>query len=238
MFSRIGAAAALFGALLLAGTSFAGTKEEPVVKGRAGITAATKYIPNGFSFVKNPVYQFGLDLDRRHFGITLFGNYNTDNERRVFDEKDYIARFSYPFGDFTTTASYGFYQFNAPDAPKRSQDITLGIKYNGPVSFFVSAAHDFDKIGGNYGKAGISKSVPVWKVNVGVEGVIWFNDHYFHDEGGVSSSKITGSVSADIGSNTNVTAFVSHVHGLRDGFEDHFFGGVEVSVDFVPSQTD
>jgi len=207
------------------------------VEGRASITAASRYIPNGFSFVENTVYQLGLDLDREHFGITLFGNYDTDDEIRTFNEKDCIARFAYPLGGFTPSFSYGFYQFNAPGAPDRSQDLTLGIKYDGPFTVSASAAHDFDKIGGNYGNVSVSKNVK-WKVGIGGEGVVWFNDHYFTNEGGVSSSKVTGSMSADLGSNTSITAFVSHVHGLRDNFENHTFGGVKLSVDFVPPQTD
>jgi hypothetical protein len=148
---------------------------EERVTGNGSIAFLNKYIFRGYELSRSSlVIQPALSASFKGFGVTLWGNIDTDAHEsqsyfpaahgkeghKWFNESDLTLSYTYAFKNFSLTGGYIYYNTKFTE---ETEEFFIGIGLDVPSKPTLTIYQDINAYPGTYVNLGVAHSFEVWK---------------------------------------------------------------------------
>src|SRR3989338_145394 len=202
--------------------------EVPSVSGTVKTGYVNKYLSRGFALSLAPVVQTTASATYGNASIIGFSNYDT--RTGSVNELDATLDITKPVGSVTLSAGGTVLTF-----PNTKQKTTFELYGSASLDTLLkptfTIVHDPAQGKGTVGILSVSHALDIGKLDFAFDASVFYNDHYFRPESGLSNIDAGASVAIPLGK-LNLTPTIRHSEALGKGFTTETYGGVSVSFDF------
>jgi len=191
------------------------TQASPV-SASGDMTVASRYLFQGFDYSDGQaVVQPNASLVFRHVTANVWGNYQVNLQE--FNEFDFSLKIDQTLGKLSASAGYVNLQYPNRPTWEPSQEFSLDLGLETPLSPTLSVHYDFDKGKGTYTTLGLSHSVGS---SVSLATNVFYQGHYY-EMTGFPATEFKGSWEHSLGAYTftpSLSYFATWANGdFKDG---------------------